>query len=321
MSGDGNDSTSPVVKASLLSKAFGGIKAVRELDIQINSGIVHGFLGPNGAGKTTVIKILLGLISPDSGEVNIFGLDLFRERNRIMKEVGAVVESPLFFEYMTAYENLHYLSSLSGGSDRKSIGEALDIVGLANVAARKVGSFSYGMKQRLGIAQSLLPKNRFIVLDEPTNGLDPHGIAGMRRLIRKLCEEHGVTIFISSHLLSEVEQICDYVTIIDRGMKICEAKVSDLVSRRERIELRTPDGKAFRSFARNKNMEIHEESREDELEVFIFSGHEKEIPKIIEQLSEHKIRILGICRHSDTLEDIFIELTGNNKTDFTSDRF
>ncbi len=309
------------IKVRGVRKSYGKFVALKSLDLDVKSGVVYGFLGPNGAGKTTLIKILLGLSIPDSGEVEIFGKDLFLERNSILKSIGAVVESPAFFEYMTAYENLFYLTRLSGRIGENKISEALDTVGLHDVGGKMLGAFSYGMKQRLGIANALLPENKLIFLDEPTNGLDPHGILGVRQLIKRLCADRGITFFISSHLLSEVEQVCDYVTIIDRGEKICEARVSELVDRQSRIQIKTPDSDRISVFFRENNVEVFDEKRRGDTSVFLVKGVEEFIPELNRKLVASGINIMKIGKHKDTLEEIFVEFTGKNRTDSASDRF
>lgn len=309
------------VKVRGLRKSYGRSVALKNLDLDVKSGVVYGFLGPNGAGKTTLIKILLGLSIPDAGEVEIFGKDLFLERDSILKNIGAVVESPAFFDYMTAYENLLHLTRLSCKIERNKILEALDTVGLRDVDNKRVGAFSYGMKQRLGIANALLPENKLIFLDEPTNGLDPHGILGVRQMIRRLCYECGITFFISSHLLSEVEQVCDFVTIIDKGEKICEARVSELVDRQSRIQIKTPDSDRISVFFRENNIEVSEEKRHGNFSVFLVKGAEESIPELNRRLVAEGIGIMKIGKHKDTLEEIFVEFTGKNKTDSASDRF
>jgi ABC-type multidrug transport system ATPase subunit len=309
-----------------LTKHYGEVKAVTDLDLNVKTGVVHGFLGPNGAGKTTVIKSLLGLVTPDSGVVSIFGSDLFSNRSGIMKKVGAVVEAPVLFEDFSAFENLFYLSRFSDirgeRISKKLIKETLDTVGLSEVADRKVKTFSYGMKQRLGIAQALLPENELIFLDEPTNGLDPHGIVGVRRLVKRISSELNITVFLSSHLLSEVEQVCDYVTIIDCGLKIRESKTSDLMAERNLIELVTASPSEFETFASRKKLKIVACDDEDgDRRRFIFEGIESDIPVLIPELVAENITISHVGKHQNTLEEIFVELTGKNRGNSAADRF
>ena len=310
------------VKVRGLRKKYGRTVAVDGIDFEVKTGSVHGFLGPNGAGKTTVIKSLLGLVFPDDGDIEIFGMDFFSSTEEILRQVGSVVEAPVFFEYLTAYENLSFFSRISGtGISADKIFETLELVGLENVADRNVGTFSYGMKQRLGIAQALLPDNKLIFLDEPTNGLDPHGIAGVRKLIRGLSQEKGVTVFLSSHLLSEVEQVCNFVTIIDKGRKICESRVSALLSGHRMIQFTTPDAARFAKFAEGMGLKILEQKTTGGTGVFLFEMEECKVPAFAETMVSEKIGILEIRRHKKTLEEVFVEHTGKDRADAVSDRF
>lgn len=313
----------PAIRTEKVRKSFGSFVAVDAMDISVPAGVVYGFLGPNGAGKTTFMRMLLGLSLPDSGSIEIFGENIFSDKETILEGVGAVIESPAFFEYMSAYENLSYLARLTAPVDEKKIWEALETVGLDKVARKKVGKFSYGMKQRLGIAQAILPENRLIFLDEPTNGLDPHGIVGVRELIKKLCREKGITVFISSHLLSEVELVCDSVTIIDRGVKICESSVAELVGSHFGIEIKTDDRARFMRFCDENGITILDASPENNgnLPVFIISGKEVEIPAITGKMVKEQIKVFSISEHRYTLEEIFVEFTGKNKENSFSDRF
>jgi len=305
--------TTPAIEARGVSKAFDARKVLDNIDIHVESGSIFGFLGPNGAGKTTAIRILLGLMTPDSAEVEIFGKDLFTDRDQIVRQVGAIVESPVFFEYLTAFENLRYLASLSGPVGPGKILKALETVGLAEVADRKVKTFSFGMKQRLGIAQALLPENRLIFLDEPTNGLDPHGIMDMRRLLRQLRDELGITIFLSSHLLVEVEQVCDHVCIINHGVKVKEAKVSDLLELQDRVELCCPESDQAKVLSlRLKQAAEHHCSHGKAR--FLLAATEPDIPALARALVAADVSILKLAKHKKTLEDIFVELTAKPQT-------
>ena len=312
-----------IITVKNLTKIYGKIKAVSQLDLEVNAGEVYGFLGPNGAGKTTVIKSILGLTTPTSGEISVFGKNLFLERNTIMKSVGAVVEAPALFADFSAFENLTFLTNLSSRVSKKKIEETLDLVGLSDVGKQRVDTFSYGMKQRLGIAQALLPDNKLIFLDEPTNGLDPHGILGVRNLINRLSSELGITIFISSHLLSEVEQVCDSVAIIDKGVKICESKVSDLITESEHIEILLGKGHTFADFAKNANLKIcsNKSVNNGDHDRYIVEGKEGDIPELTRGLVASKIDIFSIRKHQNTLEEIFVKITGNDKSHTGSDRF
>lgn len=210
----------PVISVSHLSKQFKEVTAVNDLSFSVNEGEVYGFIGQNGAGKSTTIRMLLTLIEPTSGNVEIFGMNLRKNRRKILAKIGAIIERPDMYKYLTALENLKLFATLS--SVRVSEGkmlEQLEMVGLADRAKSKVKTYSQGMKQRLGIAIALIHDPELIILDEPTNGLDPQGIADVRNLILHLSKIQGKTLLISSHLLSEMELIADSMLIIDKGKK------------------------------------------------------------------------------------------------------
>lgn len=296
-----------VVSARQVTKQYRQQKALDSFDLDVYEGEIFGLLGPNGAGKTTFIKILVGLATPNSGSVHLFGEDLFARRHAAARRLGAVVEAPIFFEYMSGWENLFHLAALSGGASRDEIKRALRIVGLQDAADKEVRAYSYGMKQRLGIAQALLPHNRFLILDEPTNGLDPHGIAGVRDLIRVLARDYGLTIFLSSHLLTEVEQVCDRVTIIDHGRKVLEGTVEELKADETIVIVRlrqAPDAEELLA----KQEPIHVQ-RELEMITGHFAVSDDAIPQLVRDLVEAGADLLEVKRRERTLEDIFIEHT------------
>ncbi|RME76680.1 MAG: ABC transporter ATP-binding protein [Planctomycetota bacterium] len=219
-----------VVRTRGLTRRFGRSVAVSELSIEVRRGDVFGFLGPNGAGKTTTIRMLLGLLRPSAGEIELFGRPLHRDRLRLLAQVGALVEQPAFYPWLTGRENLRAFGYLTGarlGAGR--IEEVLELVGLAGRADDRVAIYSQGMRQRLGIAQALLARPRLVFLDEPTNGLDPPGIEHIRSLLLRLAREHGVTVFVSSHLLHEVERMCNRVAILDRGRLVVSGEVGALL--------------------------------------------------------------------------------------------
>src|SRR5215217_6860 len=210
-----------------LTRRFGTQLAVNNLNLSVPAGGVYGFLGPNGAGKTTAIRILLGLIRPNAGEVRLFGQPLMRNHQSLMRLVGALVEAPSLYPHLTGRENLEVTRRLLG-SPRELIDVALDIIKLKKDADRRVREYSLGMRQRLGLALALLNKPELLILDEPTNGLDPAGIHEMRDLLRRLPAEFGVTVFLSSHLLSEVEQIASHIGIIHEGRLLFQGTLSEL---------------------------------------------------------------------------------------------
>lgn len=220
-----------VIEIKNLSKNFKELKAVDNLNINVFKGDVFGFLGPNGAGKSTTIRMLLTLIKPSSGSIKIFGKDLFKERLSILRNVGAIVEKPDFYGYLSAYKNLEILSRISGHDIlQKRIMEVLELVGLAGRYKSKVKTFSHGMKQRLGIAQALLHDPDLIILDEPTTGLDPMGMKEIRDLIIHLSRDLKKTVFLSSHILYEVEQVANRMIIINKGTARVEGEVKELLN-------------------------------------------------------------------------------------------
>ena len=213
-----------------LSKRFGKRLAVSELNMQVNRGDIYGFLGPNGAGKSTTIRMVLSLIAPSSGTVTLFGTDVSQDRS-VLAKVGGLVERPDFYLYLSARKNLEIVSALYGKVDGKRIDEVLEIVGLADRAGDRVKAYSHGMKQRLGIAQALLPHPEFLILDEPTNGLDPQGMKEVRELILRLNRDDGMTILLSSHLLHEIEQVATRMCILHQGQLVVEGDVRELLGR------------------------------------------------------------------------------------------
>ena len=217
-----------IVQTSQLTKKFKNIIAVDKLDLNVYCGDIFGFLGPNGAGKSTTIRMMLGLIKPTAGEIKIFDKTLHKNRLSILNKIGALVEKPSFYTYLSARRNLEIFASLINHHENRSIDHVLKIVALQDRADDKVKTYSQGMKQRLGIAQALLGNPEFIILDEPTSGLDPHGMKEIRELITQLAHQ-GFTIFLSSHLLHEVEQICNKMAIINKGKLIVQGDVDTLL--------------------------------------------------------------------------------------------
>jgi ABC-2 type transport system ATP-binding protein len=221
-----------VLQVKNLTKRFGSLVAVDNLNLNVYRGDIFGFLGPNGAGKSTTIRMMLSLIYPNAGEVWLFGMQLRKNFKKVLKNVGAIVEEPDFYLYLPAFKNLEILAKLYGISpSKKQIMEILELVGLEKRYKSKVKTFSHGMKQRLGIAQALLHDPELIILDEPTTGLDPHGMKEVRDLITRLAKEKGKTIFLSSHLLNEIEQIANRMVIINKGKTVVEGNVFDLLDK------------------------------------------------------------------------------------------
>ena len=235
----------PIIEVKHLSKKFGNFEAVKDVSFTVNKGDVFGFLGPNGAGKSTTIRCLLSLISPNAGSIAIFGNQLASHRSQILNNIGCIIEKPDFYRYLSAEKNLEIFARISGSdSSKKDIQEMLEFVGLDGRGKDKVKGFSHGMKQRLGIAQTLLHKPDLIILDEPTTGLDPQGIIEVRNLILRLKTEQNKTVVLSSHQLSEIEIIANRMVIINKGKSVIEGSVESLVNEQElllQIEVSDPE--------------------------------------------------------------------------------
>ena len=290
-----------------LSKNFKDFKAVDKLSFTVNEGDVYGFLGQNGAGKSTTIRMLLTLIKPTSGEINFFGKNINEHRNEVLRQTGAVVERPDLYKYLSAYDNLYIFAKMSGvKTTRKLIMDQLDLVGLADRAQSKAKTYSQGMKQRLGIAVALVHNPKLIILDEPTNGLDPQGIADMRNLILRLSREMGKTVIVSSHLLNEIEQIANRMIIINKGKKIAEGVVAEMLDPAKTIvQLETTDNN--KAFAQLQQMPWGA-TAENAGRIIRLHMNKAEIPELIQKLSAAGTEILSIQpRHS--LEDYFLSLT------------
>ncbi|HEV2954133.1 MAG TPA: ABC transporter ATP-binding protein, partial [Candidatus Dormibacteraeota bacterium] len=219
-----------LVEIQNLTKKFGSLRALNDVSFEVGEGEVFGFLGPNGAGKTTTIRILLGLLRPDAGSVKVGGHDSWKDHEAAAGQFGATLEQPGFYGFLSARDNLRQFARMLGPVDEKQITDLLGLVGMTERGDDKVKRYSMGMRQRLALAQAMLGKPRVLVLDEPTNGLDPNGIHGLRILLRKLADEQGLTIFFSSHLLSEVEELCDRVVVLNRGEVRAAGALSDVMN-------------------------------------------------------------------------------------------
>ena len=229
-----------------LTKRFGDFTAVDDLSFTVERGQVYGFLGQNGAGKSTTIRMLLTLINPTAGEISFFGQSLRSHRSAILSQIGAIVEKPDLYKYLTATEHLNVVARLRGHRPDVNRNRALlEQVGLIERAQSKVGTFSQGMRQRLALACALVNDPQLLILDEPTNGLDPQGIADMRQLIRSLCQEQGKTVIVSSHLLSEIEMIADRVLIIHKGKKVAEESMQSLTEKASQLKLQAVPEKRY----------------------------------------------------------------------------
>jgi ABC-type multidrug transport system ATPase subunit len=300
---------SVLLEVKNLSKNFDGFQAVNDLSFTVNEVDVYGFLGQNGAGKSTTIRMLLTLIRPTSGEIIFFGKNLRENRKEVLKMTGAVVERPDLYKYLSAYDNLYIFAKMSGvKTTRKLIMDQLELVGLAERAKSKVKTFSQGMKQRLGIAVALIHDPKLIILDEPTNGLDPQGIADMRNLILHLSKELGKTVIVSSHLLSEIEQIANRMIIINKGKKIVEGVVAELLDPAKTVvQIETLDNISAVTFLKDSTWASNVELSGKYIRLHMSKAG---IPRLIKTLTEGGVSILSVQpRHS--LEDYFLSLTNS----------
>ncbi|MEY3738409.1 MAG: hypothetical protein RL544_1187 [Bacteroidota bacterium] len=302
---------SSVIQVQGLTKKFGHhFTAVNDLSFSVNKGDVYGFLGQNGAGKSTTIRMLLSLITPTSGSIEIFGMPLQANRAAIMQNVGAVIEKPAMYEYLTAYQNLKIFSALSGVSKtRVQLLNELDVVGLATRAHDLVRTFSQGMKQRLAIAMAMVNDPQLILLDEPTNGLDPQGIADIRNLILQLSRVQGKTVLVSSHLLSEIEQVATRLIIIDKGCKLVEGDSKDLFDKSKTVvAIQTLNNIEATKQLMQTSWASHvliERSTDKEI---CMQLDEKLLPTLHKNLVEMGIGVLSV-KPMHSLEDYFLRIT------------
>jgi len=293
-----------------VSKVYSNVKAVNNLSLKVYKNDIYGFLGPNGAGKSTSIRMILSLITPDSGKIKLFGKDLSVDRYTTLSRVGALVEKPDFYPYLTARKNLEILGKLSNVKNLDSkIDEVLDLVKLSSRQHSKVKTYSQGMRQRLGIAQSVLHDPDLIILDEPGNGLDPQGQKEMRVLIQKLNAERGITFVISSHILAEIEQLANRMIIINKGERLIEGDVSELLNGGGilvTIEASDPD-KALIIAGKFNNLKDLRLSEDKKLQ---FRIPRELIPELLSEFEKNAIKIYSVIP-ARSLEDYFMSKIGN----------
>jgi ABC-2 type transport system ATP-binding protein len=300
------DDEAPPVRARGLVKRYDDIVAVDHIDLNVDAGDVYGFLGPNGAGKTTTLRMALGLITPSEGSIELFGRDPLRTGARALQGVAGFVEAPRFYPYLSARKNLELLAALDGGGARELIDDVLESVELAPRAMHRVGGYSHGMRQRLGIAAALLRRPRLLILDEPATGLDPGGMRDMRRLIQRLAGD-GITVLLSSHQLPEVQELCDRVAIVDSGRVVYEGALADL--RRQGgagYRLRTTDDSLALGILRGQPGVANAHAGEHAL---AFDADEHDAGGVSLALARAGIGVLALTPELATLEDLFFRLT------------
>lgn len=305
--------TDSVLRAESLKKMIGKKTIVSDLNFELKKGEIFGFLGPNGAGKTTTIRMIVGLSKITEGNIYISGVSVKSDFKKAIREVGCIVENPDLYKYMSGLENLKIFASMYGISESR-VKEMIALVGLEKAAGDKVKTYSLGMKQRLGIAQALLHEPKLLVLDEPTNGLDPAGIREMRELLRFLASERGLTVFVSSHILSEMQLLCDRVCIINNGRIVMVKTVDEILamansSGNVKLLLKTDDKEKAASLLKDTGMECTPVSDGIQIETA-----RSNVPEIVTTLTSGGISIFGMDSiETQSLEDIFMKLTEEGK--------
>ena len=299
-----------VLSAENLTKRFGTREAVADVSFDVREGEVFGFLGPNGAGKTTTIRMLVGLARPDRGHVRIRGFDIARDFEKAMSHVGCIVESPDLYRYLTGRENLQHFARMLGDGAAGRIDELAALVALSERLDDRVSTYSLGMRQRLGIAQALLGNPDVLILDEPANGLDPAGIREIRELVRYLAVERGISVFVSSHLLSEIELMCDRVAIIHRGRTLASGPLRDMLDRVASDRVRV----AARPASRARDLLAGfgpAEAAESEGEGVVTARIPRDrIPAALAALSSAGVDVYSVERPPSSLEEVFLQITG-----------
>ena len=297
-----------ILQTSHLSKTIDGKQLVTDVNIHVKKGEVYGFLGPNGAGKTTVMKMLTNLWKPTSGTAWLFGKALEKNSYEVLKRMGSIIEFPTFYDHMSGKDNLQLHCEYMGYYNKGSVEEALGMLGLSDAADKPAGSYSLGMKQRLGIARAILCKPELVILDEPTNGLDPAGMKQIRDLFRMLCTEYGMTFMISSHLLPEIESIADTVGVIHHGKMMKEISMKEIAETNTAyIELAVEDTKKA-AYVLAEKMQLSNFKIVNDSGIRIYEQGVT-TQKISRELMANDVEIASISQHTETLEDYFLKIT------------
>lgn len=300
-----------VLELKNVSKSFGKRKIIDNISLKVNSGEIFGFLGPNGSGKTTTIKMILRLIDSDDGEIKVNGLDNRKQFEQAMECIGAIVENPDMYKYMSGIDNLK-LHARIRNIDEKRINEVLEMVGLKDRAKDKVGKYSLGMKQRLGLALTLLHNPKVLILDEPTNGLDPAGIKQLRDILKKISHEENVAVFVSSHILTEMQQMCDRVAVLDNGKIVKIEQITNSKEEKiETIELRIKDKTKAIKILKEK-FEVDAKEEKDSLLVTIQT---EKVPEVVRELAIEDVGIKAVIPREHNLEEIFFDATEGGKNE------
>ena len=300
-----------IIETQGLSKRYGRTWALRELDLRVERGQVYGLLGPNGAGKSTTMRVLTGLVRPSRGRARLFGAPVGERRSRPRGVVGVAVEEPALYEYLSGRENLELLAALSGGVPDEDINQALETVGLSGREDDKVAAYSHGMRRRLYLAQALLPEPELLILDEPASGLDPRGLVEVRKLLQELNEQRGVTIFLSSHLLYEVEQLCTHVAVIAHGQVVADGPVTELLSA-EQVRLEVYTNNPHLAARLLSGYHGVEQVRAGAKTVELYCAAHA-VADLNDLLIKEGLRVFGLIPYRETLEDLYLRLTEDNE--------
>lgn len=298
--------TEPIVQLQNLSKTIRGKQLIQQLNIDLYPGQITGFLGPNGAGKTTTIRMMTGLMHPTEGNVIIDGLSLKEHYEEAISKVGVIVENPEMYKFMSGYKNLLHFARMHKNVTKERIQEVIQQVGLENRIHEKVSTYSLGMRQRLGLAQALLHRPKFLILDEPTNGLDPAGIREFRMYLRKIASEEGVSVFVSSHLLSEIELMCDRVAVIQNGQLIDLRDIHNESSSFYYVEAQPKEQVSAYLEQRDFNFVAENQG-------YVVEMKKEDVPAMTTQLIQAGIQLFAVQPHQKTLEDQFLEMTGGGQ--------
>lgn len=291
-----------VLQASRLTKSFRSQRIIRDLSLEIPEGSLYGFLGPNGAGKTTTMRMLVGLIPPDKGEVLFKGKSIRKWKSALFEHVGCLIDTPSYYPNLSAYENLAYIQKMIG-KPLKEIDRVLHVTGIFKARDKKVKHFSLGMKQRLGLAMALLNDPEVLILDEPTNGLDPEGIHEIRHLLIDLCKQEGKTVFVSSHNLAEMEMMADHIALIDKGRLIYEGALGTLLMT-EQYLLRVRQGEKAEQLLEAEELDFCKEAPD----AFLVEIGQEEVPRLLRLMISQHIDVLEMARKKQTLEELFLSL-------------
>ena len=297
-----------MISLTQVTKVFGTRTAVDAISLTVEAGEIFGLLGHNGAGKSTAIGMMLGQVWPTAGSVRVCGHEVTSDRRAALQKVGAIFEAPVFYDYLSGWRNLEILSTYTAPTPKARIAEVIEWVGLTGREQSKVGTYSHGMRSRLALAQALLPRPELLILDEPSDGLDPEGIHEMRQTILRLQRELGLTILLSSHLLNEVEQICTRIAVLRQGRMVFEGNVADVRAAHGRVNLKTPEFATATALLRERGLIT---ATAEERFITLADGHST--AEVTQALVASGIAVEGIWQHEQTVEDFYLGLINRQR--------